>query len=84
MVMVEQQVTKARLMDLERTVDVLTGRLKDVQGELQRVKSDSFSERLWKNLTGSRQGSEFMSACCNRRARPNMRMVDHAGTAHRY
>jgi hypothetical protein len=82
--MVEQQVTKARLVSLERTVDVLTGRLQDVQGELQRVKGDSLTERLWKNLTGSRQRSEFMSACCNRRVRPNMRMVDHAGTTYRY
>ncbi len=84
MAKVEQQVTKARLMDLERTVDALTGRLKDVQWELQQAKGGSLTERLWKNLTGSWQGREFMSACCNRRARPNMRMVDYAGTAHRY
>jgi len=83
MAMVEQHVTTTRLMDLERTVDALTGRLRDVQWELARVKSDSLTERLWKNLTSPWQGSAFMSACCNRRARPNMRMVGHGGTAYR-
>lgn len=82
--MVERQVTKARLMNLERTVDTLNGRLRDMQWELQRAKSSSLTERLWRNFTSARHGGEFMSACCNRRARPNMRMVDHADTAHRY
>ncbi len=82
--MVEQHVTKTRLMDLERTVDVLTGRLRDVQWELQRTKGGSVSERLWRNLTSSWQGNVFMSACCNRRVRPNTRMVDHAGTTARH
>jgi hypothetical protein len=76
--------TKERLMDLERTVDTLNGRLQNVQWELRQVKAGSLTERLWKNLVSPWQGSEFMSAVCNRRARPNMRMVDHAGTTHRY
>jgi hypothetical protein len=76
--------TKERLMDLERTVDTLNGRLRDMQWELQRVKNDSLTERLWKNLTVSRRGGVFISAVCNRRARPNMRIVDHAGTTTRY
>jgi hypothetical protein len=76
--------TKERLMDLERTVDTLNGRLQNVQWELQQVKAGSLTERLWKNLVGSWQGSEFMSAVCNRRVRPNTKVVDHAGSARRY
>jgi len=81
--LVERQATKTRLMDLERTVDALTGRLKDVQWELHLVRSQSLTERLWNNLISPRHTSEFMSACCNRQVRPNMRMVEHANTGHR-
>lgn len=72
--------TKDRLMDLERTVSALNGRLRDMQWELQQKKACSLTERLWRNLMSPRQESEFMSAVCNRRARPNMKMVSHAGT----
>lgn len=72
--------TKERLMDLERTVDTLNGRLRDMQWKLRQAKRHSLTERLWKNLIGSRQGSEFMSAVCNRQVRPNTKMVNDAGT----
>lgn len=78
MVAAERNITKNRLMDLERTVDVLNGRLREVQWTLQRAKGHSLTERLWRNLLSTtRQGSEFMSAVCNRRIRPNTK-VEHA------
>lgn len=72
--------TKARLMDLQRTVDTLQGRVQDMQWELRQAQRRSLSERWWKNLLSSRQSNAFMSACCNRRVRPNTKMVDYAGT----
>jgi len=72
--------SKERLMDLERTVNALSGRLRDMQWELRQAKTCSLTERLWKNLMSPRQGSELMSAVCNRRARPNMKVVNHVGT----
>ena len=78
--MTGQTVTKERFMDLERTVDALNGRLRDMQWELQRAKSDSLTERLRRNLMGPWQDSEFMSAVCNRRARPNTKVMNHVGT----
>ena len=72
--------TKERLMDLQRTVDTLQGRLQDMQWELRQAQRRSLSERWWKNLLSSRQSNAFMSACCNRRVRPNTKMVDYAGT----
>lgn len=76
--------TKERLMDLERTVDTLNGQLRNMQCELRQAKGHSLPGRLWKNLIGPRQGSQFMSAVCNRHVRPNTKMVDYAGTAIRY
>jgi hypothetical protein len=79
--MVERNVaTKEQLMDLERTVGALSGRLRDMQWELQQAKTGSLTERFWKNLMSPWQGSEFMSAVCNRRVRPNTKVVDHVGT----
>lgn len=76
--------TKERLMDLERTVDTMNGRLRDMQWELRQAKGHSLTERLWKNLIGFRQGSEFMSAVCNRQVRPNTKTVDYVGTTTRH
>ena len=76
--------TKERLMDLERTVDTMNGRLRDMQWELRQAKGHSLTERFWKNLIGVRQGSEFMSAVCNRQVRPNTKMVDYVGTTTRH
>jgi hypothetical protein len=72
--------TKERLMNLQRTVDTLQGRVQDMQWELRHAQRRTLSERWWRNLLGTRQVNTFMSACCNRRARPNTRMMDYAGT----
>jgi len=71
--------TKERLLDLQRTVDTLQGRVQEMQWELRHAERRS-TERWWRNLLGVRQGDAFMSACCNRRVRPNMKVVDYAGT----
>lgn len=76
--------TKERLMDLERTVDTLNEQLRDMQWELRQAKGHSIKERLLKNLRGPRQGSEFMSAVCNRQVRPNTKLVDYVGTTIRH
>ena len=67
-----------RLVDLERTVDSLNGQLREMQWELYRAKAEPLSMRLWRNLVSPKGGREFMSAVCNRRARPNTMMVVHA------
>jgi hypothetical protein len=72
--------TKGRLIDLQRTVETLQGRVQDMQWELQQAQRRSLNERWWRNLLGVRQGNAFMSDCCNRRVRPNTKMVDYAGT----
>lgn len=69
---------RERLVDLERTVDALNGRLREMQGELYRAKAEPLPVRLWRNLASLKDGQEFMSAVCNRRARPNRKMVSHA------
>jgi hypothetical protein len=67
-----------RLIDLERTVDSLNGQLRELQWELYQAKAELLPVRLWRNLVGLKGGQEFMSAVCNRRARPNTKMVSHA------
>ena len=55
-------------LNLQRTVDELTEQLREVQWELQHKNLP-----FWKSL-GLRKGvSEFMSAVCNRRIRPNIK-----------
>lgn len=71
--------TKERLLDLQRTVDTLQGRVQEMQWELRQAERRS-TERWWRNLLGVRQGDAFMSTCCNRRVRPNTKVVDYAGT----
>lgn len=75
-----REISKERLLDLERTIESLNGRLCDMQWELQQVKGRSLTERLLRNFMSPRQGSEYMSAVCNRRIRPNTKTVDHVGT----
>jgi hypothetical protein len=72
--------TKERLIDLERTVDVLNGQLREMQWELQQAKGSSLTERFWNNVMSPRQSRVFMSAVCNRRIRPNTKVVPHAGS----
>ena len=67
-----------RLVDLERTVDSLNGQLREMQWKLCRAKTEPLMGRLWRNLASLKGGQEFMSAVCNRSARPNTRMVVHA------
>ena len=67
-----------RLVDLERTVDSLNGQLREIQWSLYRARPEPFPARLWRNLMSLKGGQEFMSAVCNRRARPNRKMVSHA------
>ena len=67
-----------RLVDLERTVNSLNGQLREMQWELCRAKAEPLPVRLWRNLVNLRGGHEFMSAVCNRRARPNTKMASHA------
>ncbi len=74
------QVTKDRLIDLERTVKALNGQLRDMQWELQLAKGGSMTERLWKNLLSPWHGRTLMSAVCNRRIRPNTKVVTHVGS----
>lgn len=69
-----------RLVDLERMVDSLNGQLREMQWELYWAKTEPLSMRLLRNLVSPKGGRKFMSAVCNRRARPNTRMVVHADT----
>jgi hypothetical protein len=72
----------ARLRDLERTVNALNGQLRDMQSELQQQsKGASMTERLWGNVIGSRQSHMYMSAVCNRRVRPNIKVTHDATVA---
>jgi hypothetical protein len=84
MIMAKQDCTKDRLVVLERTVHVLNGQLRDMQCELQQARGGSIKERLWNNFLGPWQGAAFMSAVCNRRARPNTKVAhdDRTQTRH--
>ena len=66
-----------RLGDLERIVDSLNGQLREVQWELQRSKAEPLAVRLWRSLLPHAVGGIFMSAVCNRRIRPNTKLVSH-------
>jgi hypothetical protein len=68
---------RERLIDLEQTVDSLNGQLRKMQWDLDRAKSEPFPFRLLRNLVSFKGGQEFMSAVCNRYARPNTKMVTH-------
>ena len=67
-----------RIVNLEQTVDSLNGQLREMQWELYRTKTEPLPVRLWRNLVSLKGGQEFMSAVCNRRARPNTKMLFHA------
>lgn len=79
--MTGRDLTKDRLTYLERTVGALNGQLRDMQWELQRARGQSMTERFWKNLV--KPGDLFMSTVCNRRIRPNTKVVDHAAASAR-
>lgn len=67
-----------RLIDLEKTIVTLDHRVQMLQCGLQQAKSHSLTERLW-SLMGSRPKQALMSAVCNRRVRPNMKVTAHDG-----
>ena len=67
-----------RLVDLERTVDSLNEQLREMQWELYQAKAEPLPVRVWRNLVSLKGRQEFMSAVCNRRARPNTKVVSHA------
>lgn len=69
-----------RLVDLERTIDSLNGQLREVRSELQHSKQQPLPVRFWRNLVGFKSGQEYMSAVCNRKVRPNTKVVTHAGS----
>jgi len=73
-------VAAGRLVDLERTVDSLNGQLREMQWELCRTKAKPFPVRLWHNLVSLKGGQEFMSAVCNRRIRPNTKVLPYVGS----
>jgi len=56
------------VLNLQRTVDALSEQLREVQWELQHK-----NEPFWKSLSFRKPASEFMSAACNRRIRPNIK-----------
>jgi hypothetical protein len=76
----ERSLTADRLGDLERTVDSLNGQLRGVQWELQQTKAERLTVRLWRTLVHHKDDAAFMSAVCNRRVRPNTKVVPHAGS----
>ena len=78
MLTVGRSIGTDRLVDLEHTVDSLNGELRKIQWDLYRAKTEPFPARLWRNLVSLKDGQEFMSAVCNRRARPNTKLVSHA------
>ena len=67
-----------RLVDLERTMDSLNGQSREIQWDLYRAKAEPLPLRLWRNLVSLKGRQESMSAVCNRRARPNTKVVSHA------
>jgi hypothetical protein len=77
MVAAERSLMTDRLGDLERTVDSLNGRLREVQWELQQTKAEPLAIRLWRTLLPHKGEGLFMSAVCNRRIRPNTKVVSH-------
>ena len=69
-------IAKDRLWELERTVSVLNGQLREMQSELQQTKGSTIKGRLWGNWM--RSEGIYMSAVCNRRIRPNTKVTHHA------
>jgi hypothetical protein len=50
-----------------------------MQWEQYRVKADPLPVRWWRTLV-PHKGDLFMSTVCNRRIRPNTKVVSHAGS----
>ena len=69
-----------RLVSLERTIDSLNGQLQEVRCELHQSKVQPLPVRFWRNLVVFKSGQEYMSAVCNRKVRPNRKVVSHDGS----
>jgi hypothetical protein len=65
-----------RFVDLERMVEALNGQVREMQWERYRVKAEPLPVRWWRTLVPQR-GDVFMSTVCNRRIRPNTKVVSH-------
>jgi hypothetical protein len=84
MVTTGQHIIGERLGDLERTVDVLHGSLREVRQELKHARQGSLAVRLWRTVVAPGNTRECMSdVVCNRRIRPNTKVVIHAGATAR-
>jgi hypothetical protein len=70
--------TKAHLINLERTVAALDNRLQSIQWGLQRSTTGLLIERF-QSLMRSKQGSRFMSTICNQQIRSNTKLVIYDG-----
>lgn len=78
MLVVRKPCETDRLVDMERTLDFMDGQLREMRWDLNRVKKEPLPVRLWKILVSHKGRQEFMSAVCNRHARPNTKVVSHA------
>lgn len=76
----EQTRMVGRLVDLERTIDSLTGQLQEVRCELHQAKVQPLPIRFWRNLVRLKSGQEYMSTVCNRKVRPNTKVVSYASS----
>ncbi|MFO0702072.1 MAG: hypothetical protein U0236_22890 [Nitrospira sp.] len=66
-----------RLIDLEKTIVTLDHRVQMLQCNLQQARGHSLTERLW-SLMGAKPKQALMSGVCNRRVRPNTKVVPYA------
>jgi hypothetical protein len=81
MLTVGRSSNRDRLVTLERMVDALTGRLREVQWELQQTKTEAIAARAWRGLLHpNRNGAGFMSEMCNRQVRSNTKVTSHAAS----
>jgi len=69
-----------RLVDLERTIDSLTGQLQEVRCELHQAKVQPLPVRFWRNFVRLKSGQEYMSAVCSRKVRPNTKVGSYASS----
>jgi hypothetical protein len=71
----DQNIGYNQFRSLQQMLDSLVYQLREVQLEIQHKK-----EPFWKNMAPNRLESEFMSAECNKRVRPNVRLLAEPGS----
>ncbi|MCP9443296.1 MAG: hypothetical protein NNA20_11960 [Nitrospira sp.] len=69
-----QHVARSRLMDLERIVTLLNGHLRALKQELDQTSAMASAYRPWLIRQSLRRNQLLMSAICNQRIRPNLRL----------